>query len=522
MASSSSSGSPRAGQGSDPHEHLAGAAGCCDPRQVTQPTANEEQQTVAVVVVHGIGNQLPMDTVRALVDNVFGDESGLQHPETVYSRLYRDAPYLDLRRLMLTITSQHPRADFFELYWQARFGSGSPAAVLSWVVRLLRSNPTGSQIRQVVKTARIILGILLLVTLGLALGAIAWGPEEGWKSYVTPALPFLVLALALPKLLVNNLLSTVVADASRWFSPGPGDIEGRDTVRQLGVDLLKDLHRTSAGDKPRYGRIIVIGHSLGAVVAYDAIRLAFDDLRDPANDPPVPESAGPPDKRQPSAWNFPHPPPDPATPGTPTPAPADGLAYHQVQARLHTEQRSQGVAWRVTDFITAGTPLTHARDLLSNKHVDLERRMVENELPCCPPLGEQQHHEEEWAKNGDPLPPAAGLDGKGRIAFYRDAEQGPLRAHEASPFATTRWTNLYIPMKWWLGGDPVGGPVAPVFGPGVRDIEVEVSAPRKTKRRVMAVPVKAHTWYWHRDGGSANPEKDCIVRLREAIDLRWP
>lgn len=78
-------------------------------------------------------------------------------------------------------------------------------------------------------------------------------------------------------------------------------------------------------------------------------------------------------------------------------------------------------------------------------------------------------------------------------------------------------------MKWWLGGDPVGGPLEPVFGRGVYDVAVEVSAPKEIRRRVMALPVAAHTWYWHRvSPGYTNPEKDCIVRLRNAIDLRWP
>ncbi len=483
--------------------------------------AHEQQQTVAVVVVHGIGNQLPMDTVRALVDNVYGDNSGLAHPETVYSRLDRDAPFLDLRRLMLTKTGDHPRADFYELYWQATFGSGTPGAVLSWALKLLRSHPFGSQIRQVVNTVRIVLGLMLIVAVGLTLAALAWGPGDGWQSFVVPALPFLAFLAALPKLLVTNLLSTVVADASRWFGPGPNDIAGRDKVRQLGLDLLMELHRPDDDGEPRYGRIIVVGHSLGAVVAYDAIRLAFDKLRDPRNKPPLPDSDGPPNRRQPQAWNFPGPPPDPASPDEPSPVPEYPLGYQQFQAALHAEQRHQGVSWRVTDFITAGTPLTHARDLLASKRVSFQRRQEENEFPACPPLGEQQHREEDWAKVGQPVPPAAGPNGKGRIAFYRELEQGPLRAHEGSPFATTRWTNLYIPMQWWLGGDPVGGPLKDVFGEGVRDIAVEVSAPPQVRRKVMAVPVKAHTWYWHRDGGSDTPARDTIVQLRDAIDLRW-
>lgn len=395
---------------------------------MTQAAAHEEQQTVAVVVVHGIGNQLPMDTVRALVDNVFGDKSGLTNPATVYSRLDRDADFLDLRRLMLTKTNDHPRADFYELYWQPTFGSGSAGAVLGWVWRLMRREPIGRQMRQVVDTARIALGVLLLAFLGATAAAITFGPEDGWTSYVVPVLPGLATVAVLPKLLVRNLLSTVIADASRWFAPGPADIEGRDKVRQLGLNLIKELHRPGDDGKPRYGRILVIGHSLGAVVAYDAIRLAFDELRDPENH--IDASAGPTDQRQPQAWKFVTATPGtPPVPGTPPLDPVGGQAYHQLQSELHTEQRSLGVSWRVTDFITVGTPLTHARDLLASKHVVFERRMEENEFPGCPPRGEQQHREEKWAQEDKPVPLAAGENGDGRIAFYREVEQGPLRAH---------------------------------------------------------------------------------------------
>lgn len=492
---------------------------------MTKPAWREQQQTVAVVVAHGIGNQLPMDTVRSMVDNVFGSASGLPDQVPVYSRLDRDADFLDLRRLMLTKTGKRPRVDFYELYWQPTFGSGSAGAVIGWAVKLLlRRGKIGEQIRQVVKTIWLVLLGLFVIAMLAAWGLWLIGPDEGWKQFIAPAVPLLAFALSLFKLLASSLLSNVVADASRWFSPGPNDIGARDKVRQQAVGLLRELHRTDSNGKPRYGRIIVVAHSLGAVVTYDAIRLAFDKLRDPAEQTPAP--GGQLEQRQPNAWRF-----ATDTPGKPPFLDADkeplleligGQRYHDLQAELHAEQRSLGVPWRVTDFITVGSPLTHARDLMASKKVSLERRMAETEFPTCPPRGEVQHSEEERAKDGKPVPWAAGTEGSGRLAFYRADEEGPLRAHEASPFATTRWTNLYIPMKRWLGGDPVGGPAAPVFGRGVVDVKVEISAPKKKRRKVLAMPVGAHTWYWHRVGnGSEHQDKDCIEQLRKAMNLHW-
>ena len=86
------------------------------------------------------------------------------------------------------------------------------------------------------------------------------------------------------------------------------------------------------------------------MITYDAIRLAFDELRDPkpqgVEDPPL---VGPPDQRQPCAWNF--------LTGSPTllsspNGQADDIArvdvrataerYHQVQEALDEEQRGLG------------------------------------------------------------------------------------------------------------------------------------------------------------------------------------
>ena len=174
----------------------------------------EKKQTVAVVVAHGIGNQLPMDTVRSMVDNVFGVESGLPDPVPVYSRLDRDADFLDLRRLMLTKTVERPRVDFYELYWQPTFGSGSPGAVAGWAVRLLlRRRHVGARMRQVIWTLRLalLLLVLLVVSAGWALAEL--GPDEGWKSFLAPALPFILFAVTLP--------SSWSATCSPAWSPMP-------------------------------------------------------------------------------------------------------------------------------------------------------------------------------------------------------------------------------------------------------------------------------------------------------------
>ena len=51
------------------------------------------------------------------------------------------------------------------------------------------------------------------------------------------------------------------------------------------------------------------------------------------------------------------------------------------------------------------------------------------------------------------------------------------------PFTVTRWTNLWFPViRGSLHGDWFGGPVGPLFGPGIRDIAVQGNKPERFKR----------------------------------------
>ena len=75
-------------------------------------------------------------------------------------------------------------------------------------------------------------------------------------------------------------------------------------------------------------------------------------------------------------------------------------------------------------------------------------------------------------------------------------------------FAPVRWTNLYFPTRWLLQGDPVGGPLAGLFGPGVRDVAV------KTTRRGGLL---AHTQYWNFDAPGTPGQH--VEALWAALDI---
>jgi hypothetical protein len=168
-------------------------------------------------------------------------------------------------------------------------------------------------------------------------------------------------------------------------------------------------------------------------------------------------------------------------------------AFREAQLAAQMELRKIGHRWRVTDFITLGSPLAHGVLLLARKR--------QRELPTCPPQRDDKGY-------------AYGL--KPPVDIGAGMKFTPLLPHHAAPFAVTRWTNLYAPVRWGLFGDIVGGPLAGVFGHGIRDIAVRIDGWRG---RTLA----AHTAYWRRttpESGAAAEAGTALKALTDALALR--
>jgi len=82
-----------------------------------------------------------------------------------------------------------------------------------------------------------------------------------------------------------------------------------------------------------------------------------------------------------------------------------------------------------------------------------------------------------------------------------------------SLFAVVRWTNLWFPViRGELRGDWFGGALRPLFGPGIRGIEVLGNKPERFKRGL------AHTEYFaHPDKGD---EGDAAWHVRRTLALQ--
>ncbi len=322
-------------------------------------------------------------------------------------------------------------------------------------------------------------------------GWIFWSLNERYSAVI--AVSAIVLYLALYALFLQPFLG----DAARYFRPSPGNVLVRRQIRKHAVDTLEALHKWGT-----YDRIIVVAHSLGTVVAYDMLRTYFSRVNNALPDPAL---------LQPEFSQI-----DSFDPDRPSGSITDLASYRAKGRELirkiaaHTvnsadESRRRLPTWLVTDFVTLGSPLTHAHYLMCDGRREVElvedfhRRVTQREFPTCPP----------------------DRDGDGLLAFTNPIS-GKSEFHHAGLFAMTRWSNLYFPMRQLFWGDAIGGPLKDIFGRYIDDIEVCIRKPSRSSAVTSFIAFFTtfftHTAYWSlkRPGGRNAPQ---LVELRKAINL---
>lgn len=206
----------------------------------------------AVVFIHGIGEQRPMDTARRFVEAVL--------PEPKFGEKYWSQPdplseILELRRLSKV---GRPKTHFYEYYWAYHVHGTKVGHLAKWLASLItrRKRDVPVHLRSLWRLSRVLVfTILVFVALGGSDYWIPLGPGTPW--WFVPA-AFLAL--------VQYFSISYLGDAARYLSPTPENISIRKKIRSEGLKLLRELH-----DKRQYDRIIIVGHSLGTVIGYDLI-----------------------------------------------------------------------------------------------------------------------------------------------------------------------------------------------------------------------------------------------------------
>lgn len=423
----------------------------------------------AVVFIHGIGEQRPMSTVRGFVDAVLDAEQGERRP--LWSKPDRMSESFELRRLEAQGTRRRPTTDFYEYYWAYLMEGTKLAHVWPWLRAILLRRPS-----TVPRRLQLVWVISWLLAIAAAtVFVVSWvssgqpiGTRGSWTS----------LALAGALALVQGFAVNSLGDAARYLSPLPSNIAVRQKIRSNGIDLLRRLHESG-----RYDRIVVVGHSLGAVIGYDMLTHLWTEHNARLSHPDRP-SQGALNELDTLGKSL-----------SGTSSDAELQRFREQQRALWKEQRALSSPWLVTDFVTLGSPLAYATILLATDKADLQRRQAERDLPTCPPIRDDGHYSYvvDYEYNGQP--------------------RSIRILHHAAVFAPTRWTNIFFPVKIGLLGDLVGGPARPIFGPGILDIPV-------TDGTTRLLPLLPHTYYWRGGlGARRRGATSALGALRRALDL---
>jgi hypothetical protein len=176
-------------------------------------------------------------------------------------------------------------------------------------------------------------------------------------------------------------------------------------------------------------------------------------------------------------------------------------------------KRTPDKEWLISDFVTLGSPLTHAQFLLARNPADLQNRIDHWLFPTNWPQFELIESEQRQKINDRPTPASAEVMGptRGLFSYFLGSPQ-TWSMHHAAPFAAVRWTNIYDSHRLIFQGDIISGPLAPVFGAGIQDINLKDLRGQSH--------VFSHTLYWSlpsdRTLARSLPH---IKMLQKALDL---
>jgi pimeloyl-ACP methyl ester carboxylesterase len=486
----------------------------------------------AVVLIHGIGEQRPMATLRGFVSALLDQERDCPG-DRYYSKPDTISDSYELRRIKLRradapdgINCDWPRTDFYEYYWAHQMFGTTASHVLRWLPSILKRSwsfigPANTEFPRLRWLALLVWGAIAILA-----GISAVVP---WRELIRfafgsplPAVAILAFGYLLLRLVLGTVLD-VVGDAARYFDIHPKNVARRYDILRGGIALLRRLHEEGdvQGDRSmyRYGRIVLVGHSLGSVIAYDILRHYWGEVngRIPVN----PESGA-----LKSVEAFEAPPSIPAATTSTTsywkaqyalwkaigdrvpagvelsrdelwrlrtsPGPYPGAAAATEPLDHKPKGHWRPGRWLVSDLVTMGSPLSHAVALLATDKKDLDAKRRLRELPTCPP--DRSRHVNPESYSVDLRGEASGFDNYDIL-------------HHGACFASTRWTNL------WYANDPIGGPLLEAFGNGIRDIRL-CHAP--------LWPMTSHTSYWR--PLAPTPERPpTATRILETIlrDVEW-
>ena len=303
-----------------------------DPKRVRQ----------AVVIVHGMGEQRPLDMLNRFIDSAIpGTSKPVTGKPIFYSRPDRVSESYESRSYLAPETDSYAQTEFFEYHWAHLMLGNKFSDMWSTFRRMMLQLPW-----LVPSGLRGIWGIFWVITAwavwhflnaGISFGEIS--VNKVVSAIVGGGLTATVLTWLLTNFLPGKISSSFV-DVVRYLDTSPRSYGVRKAIRKGMVEFLQSLHDTG-----QYQRIIVVAHSLGAYIAYDGISYLWTWM----NQQNCAEQNGEMDrvilqKLETEAKAL--------LKKTKT----DPKDFRAEQRKLWQEMRKQGNPWLITDFVTVGTP----------------------------------------------------------------------------------------------------------------------------------------------------------------------
>lgn len=312
---------------------------------------------------------------------------------------------------------------------------------------------TGAQKTGLVRLALALVWVILSALASILVfwtGLVAQ-PELALMYWLGGLLVLIVVGTAALFYAANQaFLVPVMADSARYFGREPESIAAREAIRKAGISLMDQLHGMTPGSRS-YDRIIIVAHSLGSVVGYElitdywarhsgcyridtdmALRTAVEQVDAAAadlgrdltvSDLPVKRYQ----EAQANLWRM--------------------LRHAQIDQ--DDQMHPCAPSWKISDFVTLGSPLTYASLLMASSRKDFAERQADRKLYTCPPAL-VDHDPEEGPDS------AVGM----RRLTYSPRPGSQKFAHSAC-FGPVRWTNLFFRTgNFILAGDLIGGPVS--------------------------------------------------------------
>jgi hypothetical protein len=391
------------------------------------------------------------------------------------------------------------------------------AAVLptdKWIEFVVKVGSSGSGILNwmVSHVGSLMFG-LVAVSVILALYCYRTG-RGSWFYFMAPlAIAFGLVLFAFPRFLaestlflslgaagigwaVHSLIVPTFGDVARYVQARPDTIAKRRDVLVRGLELLERVHRD-------YDRLIIVSHSLGTMIAYDLLlqlwfRLGPTKSHDPQTGEMLPElpertkdalrainqfARRAKDEEPGTEWEY---------------NDISELQRRQFAAYRALSGSKDGNGWKVSDFITLGSPLTHAEFLISKNAEAYKVLKAERRVSLCPPAPDEEF----------------------QSVLHSSGTGEEKLAHHAAVFSATRWSNIFDKHSAVIFGDIISGPLHENFGPGINQYPVRIL------RRILFNRWSrffTHTSYWRWDPSfdeEGVPEHIGALRSAVALDER--